>query len=705
MSNEALIGIVNNAALLLALGLLYDSFSYKMSDNTHLNKVITGLIIGIIGIALMFNSWELAPGVIFDSRSILLSITGLFFGFIPVIIAALMGSIFRIYVGGPGVLTGVAVIITTATIGLLWRKYRQKLKEIFGRMELYVFGIVVHASMLLLMLTFPREIAIEVLRNITIPVMLVYPIGTVLLGSLLNQQTARKESQHALEESEARIKDIYDNVPVGIFRTSSRGKTLSVNQEMARIVGYDSPDEAIKHFTDLGEQLYVDPERRKSFIEQLQKEGYVQNFEYEAYRKDGKRSWLLMNAKMSERTDNDFVIDGFTVNITERKTADFMIRESEERFRATFEQAAVGMCQATLEGKLVRVNNRFCNITGYSVEELMHIGFKDITYPEDLPEEMYFVEKIFEGKLKSYSIEKRYRHKNGNLIWIFVTVSLVNSPEGKPSYFIAVVEDISDRKDAEEQMLRARLAAEEANRYKNELLANVNHELRTPLSSVIGFSDIILSDMSDNLDEKQKRYLSLINQSGKSLLKIISKMLDISRIESGGMDLHFEKFHLDSTIEDVVQETRLMAAMKNITVNIDPNGDTYEMTADKGKIKAIIYNLLENSLKFTPAKGEVTIKARKNGDNMQVSITDNGIGIEEKDKERIFDPFVQVDGSSTRKQGGTGLGLMIVREYVSMHNGDIQVESEYGKGSAFTFTIPIRPDILQDRESCQQTQT
>lgn len=701
MSNEALIGIVNNAALLLAMGLLYDSFSYKMSDNAHLNKFITGLIIGIIGIALMFNSWELAPGVIFDSRSILLSITGLFFGFIPVMIAALISSIFRVYIGGPGIFTGVSVIIVTSAIGLLWKEYHHKLKEIFGRMELYVFGLVVHISMLLLMFTFPREITIEILKNIAIPVIVVYPIGTVLLGTLLNQQTARKESQHALEESEARIKDIYDNVPVGIFRTSPEGKTLSVNPEMARIVGCDSPEEAIEHFTSVGDQLYVDPIRRQEFIGQLKKEGQVRNFEYEARRKDGKHLWILMNAKMSEGNGNDFVIDGFTMDITKRKNADFMIRESEERFRATFEQAAVGMCQATLEGNLVRVNNRFCNITGHSIEELMGVNFRDITYPDDLPEETYFVEQIFEGKLKSYSIEKRYIHQNGDLIWVYVTVSLVNSPEGKPAYFLAVVEDISDRKDAEEQMLRARLAAEEANRYKNELLANANHELRTPLSSVIGFSDIILSDMSDNLDEIQKKYLSNINQSGKLLLNVISKMLDISRIESGGMDFHFEKFHLESTIEDVVQETLSMAALKNITVNIDSNGDNYEMIADKGKIKAIIYNLLENSLKFTPAKGKVTIEARKNEGNMQVSVCDNGIGIEEKDREKIFDPFVQVDSSSTRRHGGTGLGLMIVREYVSMHNGEIKVESEYGKGSKFTFTIPLYPEILQDQESFQ----
>ncbi|TGC11069.1 PAS domain S-box protein [Methanolobus halotolerans] len=694
MNNEALIGIINNAALLLALGLLYDSFSDKMSHNTHLNKVVTGSLIGIIGIALMFNSWELSPGIVFDSRSILLSITGLFFGFIPVIIATLISSLFRIYTGGPGVLTGISVIVSSAVLGLLWRRHHQRLKGLLGKMELYVFGIVVHASMLLLMFTLPLETAVEVLRNITIPVMVVYPIGTVLLGTLLKRQIVRKESRYAIEESEARIKQIYDNVPVGIFSTSSGGRTLSVNQEMARIVGCDSPEEAIKYFTDIGKQLYADPERRKEFIDQLNKNGHVENFEYEAHRRDGKHLWLLMNAKISKVND-DLVIDGFTMDITERKMADFRINESEERFRATFEQAAVGMCQATMEGDLVRVNQRFSNITGYPIEELMSINFKDITYPEDLPEELELVERIFQGKVNSYSVEKRYLHKNGSLMWVNVTVSLINSPEEKKNYFLAVVEDIGDRREADEQMLRARLAAEEANRYKNELLANVNHELRTPLSSIIGFTDIILSDMSDNLDQKQKKYLTLVNHSGKLLLKIICKMLDISRIESGGMDLRFEKFHIHPTIEGVIQETRPMAAIKNIIVNVDMDG-THEITADKGKIKAIIYNLLENSLKFTPANGEVVIIIRNIGSNIQVSITDNGIGILEKDRERIFDPFVQVDGSSTRRQGGTGLGLMLVREYVSMHNGDIQVESEYGKGSTFTFTIPTHPDILQD---------
>ncbi|KXS44869.1 MAG: multi-sensor signal transduction histidine kinase [Methanolobus sp. T82-4] len=699
MNSEALIGIVNNAALLLALGLLYDSFSYKVSNKTIPERVITGSIIGIIGVALIFNSWELAPGIVFDTRSILLSITGLFFGFIPVLVAALISAIYRLSIGGPGVLTGISVIASSTIIGLLWRMHRQDLRKTLGKFELYVFGIIVHISMLLLMFTLPFETALEVLRVITIPVILVYPIGTVLLGTLLNQRTARNEAQQALRESEARIKHIYNNVPVGIFRTDSSGKVLSVNPEMAHIVGCDSPEEAKEHYTDLGKQLYVNSERREEFVKMLKKEGSVQNFEYEAQRKDGKRLWLLMNAKISAEAENGFVIDGFTMDITERKMADFRIRESEEKFRAIFEQAATGICQADLEGKIIQFNDRFCKITGYPAEELMKVNFRDITHPDDLPKELELVAEVVAGKRKNYSIEKRYLHKSGSSVWVSVNVSIVSSSEGRPLYFLAVAEDIAERKEAEEQMLRARLAAEEANRYKNELLANANHELRTPLSSIIGFSDIILSDMSDNLNQSQKKYLSHVNQSGKLLLKVISKMLDISRIESGGMDLHFEKFRPGPMVEEVIQGIESMASIKNITLNVDMDTDIQEMTADKGKVQAILYNLLENSLKFTPSKGEVTLKIREKGEYLQISVTDNGIGIQDKDIDRIFDPFVQVDGSSTRKQGGTGLGLMLVKEYASMHNGEVSVKSEYGRGSTFIFTIPVAPNIGYDSET------
>lgn len=264
-----------------------------------------------------------------------------------------------------------------------------------------------------------------------------------------------------------------------------------------------------------------------------------------------------------------------------------------------------------------------------------------------------------------------------------------------PHRSIGTCINITDRKLAEEQMLRARIAAEEANQYKNELLANITHELKTPLSSVIGFSDVLLEGVSGQLNESQQEYISIINKSGARLLELVNRMLDLSMIESGRMDLSYESFSPDYVLSIVLKRSSSLAAKKNICVNsaIDPGLE--EIIADADKVTEMLYNVVENSIKFTPEGGKISISVKENSDYVYFGVSDTGIGIEKKNMERIFEPFVQLDGSVSRKHGGVGLGLMLVREYVKMHNGDIQVESEYGKGTTFTLKLPRVPENLK----------
>ena len=237
MDTEMIITLINNAALLLALGVAYDILFSNANIDTRLKSIIFGIIIGLIGIALMLNPWELSFGLFFDTRSILLSITGLFFGFIPVVIGALIIASYRIYLGGVGVVMGVSVIGSSVIIGLLWRRYHYRIQKALGRFDLYIFGVLVHIFMLICTLLLPWPFAFEVIKYISLPVMLIYPAGTVLLGSILNNQLSRKRTQDELKENETKLQNFIDNVPVGMFRISSEGKVVQTNPEMAHILG------------------------------------------------------------------------------------------------------------------------------------------------------------------------------------------------------------------------------------------------------------------------------------------------------------------------------------------------------------------------------------------------------------------------------------------------------------------------------------
>jgi PAS domain S-box-containing protein len=245
------------------------------------------------------------------------------------------------------------------------------------------------------------------------------------------------------------------------------------------------------------------------------------------------------------------------------------------------------------------------------------------------------------------------------------------------------------RQNAEESLLEGKLVAEEANRTKSEFLANMSHELRTPLNSVIGFSQVLKKNASNHLDDKEIKYVSNVIKSGTHLLELINNILDLSKVESGEMDYVPENINLSETVNSTVVLVEPMANKKEIYLNYEDESGNIKIQADRMKFKEILYNLLSNAIKFTPEKGEVFVKSKIIDDHIQVSVSDTGVGIPEEKYQSIFDPFKQADSSPTRKYGGTGLGLALVKKYVEIHGGEIWLESEVGKGSTFTFTMPL----------------
>ena len=230
-----------------------------------------------------------------------------------------------------------------------------------------------------------------------------------------------------------------------------------------------------------------------------------------------------------------------------------------------------------------------------------------------------------------------------------------------------------------------------ANRHKSEFLANMSHELRTPLNAVIGFSEVLLEQMFGEVNPKQQEYLNDILSSGKHLLSLINDILDLSKIEAGRMELEAQPFDLPAALDNALTLIKERAARNSIglVVHVDPG--IGEILADERKVKQVLLNLLSNAVKFTPEGGKITMSATLNGGAVEVSVADTGIGIAAEDQQAIFEEFRQVGSDYARKREGTGLGLALARRLVELHGGTLTVASEPGKGSTFTFTIPVRP--------------
>jgi len=232
---------------------------------------------------------------------------------------------------------------------------------------------------------------------------------------------------------------------------------------------------------------------------------------------------------------------------------------------------------------------------------------------------------------------------------------------------------------------------EAANRHKDEFLASMSHELRTPLNAVIGFSEVLIEKMFGDINAKQEEYLHDILASGRHLLSLINDILDLAKIEAGRMDLDLEDFDVAQAIDNAVVLVRERATRKGLTLDTRLDRELGSLRGDQRKVKQVLLNLLSNAVKFTPEGGRIEVRAQRLDGQMEVSVTDTGIGIAAGDLEAVFEEFRQVGMDYAKKHEGTGLGLTLSRKFVELHGGRIWVKSQPGQGSTFAFTLPGRP--------------
>jgi len=361
------------------------------------------------------------------------------------------------------------------------------------------------------------------------------------------------------------------------------------------------------------------------------------------------------------------------------------------KFLTALEQSSSSVMITDVEGLIEYVNPHFCRVTGYSAEEAMGRNPRFLKSGKEPPEkyrEMW--ETVLRGT--SWSGEFLNRKKNGALFWEQANIAPVADEHGVITSLIAIKEDITERKRAEQELRSAKDAAEAANRAKSDFLANMSHEIRTPLNGVIGMTDLCLAT---SLEDQQRIYLTSVRESATNLLDIINDILDFSKIESGRIELESRPFLLRTAIGQSLRPLAARAAQKGVELLFNPSSETPDaLIGDPGRLKQVIVNLVGNSVKFTE-KGRILVSvspAAEDGDECLLSFTvqDTGIGIPRDQREKIFEPFEQGDISTTKTYGGTGLGLAISKELVELMGGSIEVSSEVGFGSTLTFSARFR---------------
>jgi PAS domain S-box-containing protein len=365
---------------------------------------------------------------------------------------------------------------------------------------------------------------------------------------------------------------------------------------------------------------------------------------------------------------------GTQTDITDLKSAEAALRDSEARFRSALEDAPVGMALLDLDGCWLKVNAALCGYLGYSEAELLARDFQSVTHPDDLQADLDLVRKLVAGELKSYQLEKRYLHKDGHAVWGLLSVSLARNSADGSAYFISQIQDITDRKEME--------------RLKSEFVATVSHELRTPLTSIRGSLGLVMGAMGEGIPERPARLLSIAHKNCERLILLINDILDLEKISSGSMRFKLSRERIASLVRQATEANQGFAGQYGVALAFADAAPACEAEVDAARLQQVLTNLLSNAAKFSPKGGVVRVAVSESAGRVRVSVSDQGPGVPPEFRARIFGRFSQADASATRGKGGTGLGLHISQQIVQRMGGGIGFESEPGRGATFWIELP-----------------
>jgi PAS domain S-box-containing protein len=494
-------------------------------------------------------------------------------------------------------------------------------------------------------------------------------------------------------EAAAYLRLVTDNLPVLVAHCDGQGRYLFVNRPYAARFHREPEDLVGREIASvIGRAAYaaVEPYMERA----MGGEDIV--FEVTVpYANLGAR---VMRCHYTPVRGASGAVDSFmasVLDITDLRRAEQTLHDRESHFRAAFELSAIGQAMVSAKGFFLLVNDRYCQMTGYTRDELLGRHFEEITHPDDVGIDLDTRRALIRGERPSATTEKRYIRKSGDVIWVRVHATLFRAHDGEALGSFSMIEDITEaRLTAERRELlfarehAARLSAEEANRTKDEFLATLSHELRTPLNVILGWTQAL--QRRAVATERIDGALDALDRNARKQAQLVDDLLDVSRIAAGRLRLNLQRVHVEPILDAAIETVRPAVDAKRLTL-VNEVTAAPEIDADPIRLQQVFWNLLSNAVKFTPEGGRIQVMSIAGGNQLVVTVRDTGIGIDPAFAPRLFSRFEQADRSTTRPFDGLGLGLAIVRHLVELHGGTVNATSDGpGQGATFTVAMPIR---------------
>jgi PAS domain S-box-containing protein len=513
-------------------------------------------------------------------------------------------------------------------------------------------------------------------------------ISLILAYSIVIQKIAGKKQKYyelKFQKSDA----IVNHSHIVLFqRKNIDGWPMEyVSANVIELCGYTA-DEFMSHKASYSGMIHPEDRKRveNEFIKGINNDS-IDIFSYSPYRiitKEENIRWVSNTTEIIKDDNNTVVFyNGIVQDITDSLEKDTEIRKLSQAFH----QSDSTIIFTDLDGNMEYVNPSFTRITGYTREEAIGKNPRILSAGQQQPE---FFKKMWEEILNGNTWKGEFinKKKNGEVYYEYAIISLIKNSEGMITNYFAIQNDISDRKQMENDLRTAIKQAEEASNIKSEFLANMSHELRTPLNGILGFVQVLEGQIYGNLNKEQLDYFNIIKESGNHLLEMVNDILDLAKIEAGKSMIKMKPFDFGRMLERSPDIIHTIAFKKQIQIEVKSQSGLGVLNGDETKLKQVIFNLLSNAVKFTEPGKKIGIDAKIEDDNFIVTVWDEGIGISEIDLNKIFDPFEQIKGAKTAKGKGTGLGLAISKRLIELHKGTLTVTSKVGEGSHFIITLP-----------------
>ncbi len=812
-----IIELIYNLSLLVALSVLSGFIDVRFNRNLLSGKIFQGILFGITAIIGMMYPFVLTEGIIFDGRTIVVSLCTLFFGPVSGGIAVVFSAVFRIYLGGAGIVMGILTVVAAFLIGYLFSRFKQKTPmQTVTNLQLYLLGLAVHLVMLALIFSLPTERRLEVYQTISITVIGVYPVMTLIIGKILHDQERTGRLFGSLKNSEEKFRTLVEHAFDGIYMMHDKKYTY-VNERFCELTGFSADEITSENFDfnllltdkskDIVLQRYLARKRGEALpvtyeMEILTKNGMIKEVELSTasigtkdnlqiigimrdiserkkaeeelkaakermqilvegtphlffYVQDtkadvkyispsvekitghsveqwlGQHHWFTtdspINDEARKRTyeslsgiiniepilaeiyhangqtllleiyekpifEGEKVVglQGVAHDVTKQKVAEDKLKELNTRLQTAIEGANIGIWdQDFTTNKVVRLG-RWGEMLGYSTSEIdsEFTSWKELIHPDDIEAVKQSIIAHETGNVNEFKVEHRLRTKNGDYKWILNWGRIYQRDEdGKPLKASGVHLDIDERKRTEIEIQNAKEQAEKANQLKSEFLAQISHEIRSPLNAVLNFSQLIKEEFKGKLKEELEVSFSGIESASKRVIRTIDLILNMSELQLGTYEVTKRKLDLITVLTNIRKEYLNLAKSKNLELRFICNYEKAEINSDEYAVNQIFANLVDNAIKYTN-KGYVEISLSKNeNDSYSVKVSDSGIGISQEYLPEIFEAFSQEERGYSRRFEGSGLGMALVKKYCELIDAEIHIESERDKGTSFTLVL------------------